>query len=169
MKEGRVVEIYLNRKMGQKGVPMVKVAEVKALEGVGLEGDRYAEGKGAYSNSKRKTIRQVSLIAREAIEEANRLFSTDFTSQETRRNIVTEGIDLNSLVGEEFSVGEVKMRGIELCEPCERPSNLIGKKGFKDTFEGRGGLRAEILSSGIIYEADTITAPRLTISTRKFW
>ena len=159
MKEGRVLEIYISPEMGQKGVPMQRVKEVKALEGVGLEGDRYAKGVGAYSNLKRRTIRQVSLIAKEAIEEANRLFSTDFTPQETRRNIVIEGIDLNSLVGEEFFVGEVIMRGIELCEPCERPSNLVRKKGFKEAFDGRGGIRAEILSSGIIYEASPVTFP----------
>lgn len=156
MKEGRIVEIYISPEMGQRGVPMQRVDEAKVLEGVGLEGDRYAKGIGAYSNSKRKTVRQVSLISKEAIEEANRLHSTDFTSQETRRNIVVEGIDLNSLVGEEFFVGEIRLRGVELCEPCERPSNLVGKKGFTEAFEGRGGIRAEILSSGIIYEADTV-------------
>ncbi|MCH7641592.1 sulfurase [Patescibacteria group bacterium] len=153
MKEGRVTLIFVSP---DKGFPMQSVDEVEAIAGIGLAEDRYAEGKGAYSNSKRKTIRQVSLIELEAIGKANAEYWTAFSPQDTRRNILTSGIDLNSLVGKDFRVGEVKMRGVELCEPCDRPSKLSKKKGFNEAFQGRGGLRAEVLSSGTIYLSDLV-------------
>jgi MOSC domain-containing protein YiiM len=129
---------------------------IKALEGVGLEGDRYALGKGAYSNSKRITIRQVSFIEIEKFNEANNELEEKFTLAETRRNIVTEGVELNDLVGKEFFVGEVRLLGIELCTPCKRPEKLANKKGFEKAFEGRGGLRAEVMTEGIISVGDEI-------------
>ena len=133
-----------------KGLPMQSQDTVHAIAGVGLAGDRYARGTGAYSKSKRETIRHVSLVSEEAIKEANKENGTNFTPRETRRNIVTRGIDLNELVGQEFYVGNVRMRGVELCDPCARPSALSHKPGFEPAFRQRGGLRAEILSDGDI-------------------
>ena len=153
MKEGRVILIFVSP---DKGLPMQSVDWVEAAASTGLKGDRYAEGKGAYSNSKRKTIRQVSLIEMEAIGRANAEKGTAFTPRDTRRNILTSGIDLNALVGCKFKIGDVEMLGVELCEPCDRPSNLTGKKGFNEAFQERGGLRAEILTSGIIYSNSEI-------------
>lgn len=143
----RVTAIFIT---SDKGVPIQSQQTVHAIAGVGLKGDRYARGTGAYSKSKREVIRHVSLISQEAIDGANAANGADFTAAETRRNIVTEGIDLNQLVGQEFSVGGVRMRGIELCDPCARPSVLSGKPSFEPAFRQRGGLRAEILSNGDI-------------------
>ncbi len=140
-----------------KGEPMQEFDSVRAIAGRGLEGDRYAEGKGAYSKSKRVTTRHASLIAIEAIDAANYENGTDFLPSDTRRNIVTSGIDLNSLVGQEFTVGEVSMKGVELCDPCARPSALSGKKGFEPAFQNRGGLRAEVLTDGLIRKGDTFS------------
>ena len=153
MKEGRVILIFVSP---DKGFPMQSVDWAEAAVGTGLKGDRYAEGKGAYSHAKRKTIRQVSLIEMEAIGRANAEKGTAFTPLDTRRNILTSGVDLNALVGRKFKIGDVEMLGVELCEPCDRPSNLTGKKGFNEAFQERGGLRAEILTSGIIYSNSTI-------------
>ena len=139
------------------GEAMVKTERAVALAGKGLEGDRYATGKGAYSRSKRETVRHVSLIAQEAIDEANRESGLDFQEAETRRNLVVEGVDLNGLAGEIFLVGAVAMLGVELCEPCERPSRLSGKKGFGEAFRGRGGLRANVLSGGEILTGDGVS------------
>ena len=150
---GIVLAIYI---CSDKGQPMQKLTIVQAIEGIGLADDRYATGSGAYSQSKRITVRQVSLISQEAIDAANQEFGLDYTPEETRRNILVSGIDLNNLVGKVFSVGKVQMQGIELCEPCDRPSKLSGKANFKTSFENRGGLRAAVLSTGQIHEGDSI-------------
>jgi MOSC domain-containing protein YiiM len=132
-----------------KGGPMVSVDYVEALTGLGLAGDRYALGKGSYSKNN-PIKRQVTFIANEAIEESNKLLTVPFLPEETRRNIVTEGVDLNSLVGKTFKIGRVIFKGTELCDPCKRPSALAGKENFKEAFDNRGGLRAEVLSGGMI-------------------
>jgi MOSC domain-containing protein YiiM len=152
---GRVKAIFL---CSDKGLPMQKVGQARAVQGRGLAGDRYASNKGAWSQA-RPTIRHVSLIASEAIKEGNSFIDVPFSWAETRRNVVTEGVDLNALVGQEFMIGVVHMRGIELCTPCDRPSKLSGKKGFAHAFGGRGGIRAEILTNGIIFVLDPILIP----------
>jgi|GEM_PF-268129 len=141
-----------------KGRPMQESDSIAALAGIGLEGDRYAKKTGAYSGTKRipDTDRQVSLISRAGIHEVNAKLIAEgkqtFTEAETRRNIVIE-IDpdqLNNLVGKRFKVGDVIMEGVELCTPCSRPSKLSGKPEFEQAFENRGGLRARIITDGVI-------------------
>lgn len=130
---GQVVQIFIATDAGE---PMREVREVNAVAGKGLEGDRYAGDRGAFSKSRRSVKRQVSLIEQEAIERAG----GKFTAQETRRNIVVRNFPLNDMVGKEFRIGESFMKGVELCPPCHIPSELCGKKGFKETFTGFGGL-----------------------------
>lgn len=150
MIDARVVEIYT---APYKGIPMQSVTQAYAMGGRGLQGDRYADGLGAFSKNT-DVVRHVTLIRSEDIEIANAGLEVPYTPAETRRNIVTEDIYLNWLVDKEFSIGRVVMRGVELCTPCKRPEELSGKPGFKDAFENSGvnfgGLRAEILYSGII-------------------
>jgi len=148
-----VVAVFITPDAGK---PMIQVSSTRAVVGRGLEGDRYYNGTGAYSRSKSGKIRDVSLIAAEAISTAEFECATGFFFAETRRNLVTFGVDLNSLVGREFRVGEVLMRGTELCDPCNRPSKLSGKGGFKEAFASRGGLRAEILNDGDIRQGDAV-------------
>ncbi len=150
-----VAKIYITE---DKGLPMVSLDQVMAIAGKGLEGDRYAEGRGAYSISRVPKIRHVSLISEEAIAEANANLPDPFTDAETRRNIVTAGIELNELVGKEFLIGGIALRGVELCDPCHRPDKLAKKEGFSQAFQNLGGLRAEILTSGLIAVRDEIVA-----------
>ena len=152
---GRVLKIFI---CPDKGQPMQEVKKVLALAGRGLEGDRYALGKGAWSNSTRKAVRHVSLISLEAIRLANLELEVPFLVHETRRNIITTCTtdELNDLVGRMFRVGNVIMRGAELCDPCVRPSVITKKEGFDKAFFGRGGLRAEIRSSAEITIGDRI-------------
>ncbi len=150
---GKVLALFVCSK---KGEPMRRLECAQALQGLGLEGDRYATGKGAWSRAPREAIRQVSLISQEAIAEANALLIQPFLPEETRRNILTSDIDLNALIGIEFTIGQARMRGFELCDPCARPSKLAGKVGFAEAFILRGGLRAEVLSSGLIVVGDDI-------------
>ena len=125
---GHVLHLFISPRAGQQ---MIEMPEVVAVWGKGLEGDRYALGRGAYSKSNRPVVRHVTLIAIEAIREANAELNVPFLPRDTRRNIVTEGIDLNLLVGKRFMVGGVHMQGVELCAPCARPSALLGRPGVR--------------------------------------
>ena len=78
---------------------------------------------------------------------------------QTRRNILLNGIGaqaLNSLVGQIFWVGHIQCRGTELCTPCPRPSQLSLQSGFQEAFDGRGGLRAEVLRGGEVAIGDVL-------------
>lgn len=134
----------------EKGQPMQEVPCVRAIAGVGLEGDRYATGKGTYSGV-RHNLRHVTLIHINKINEANAEVPVPFTPIETRRNILVDGdIDLLALIGKEFSIAGVRMRGVEECTPCIVPSKMTHKEGFLKAYDKRGGLRAEILTDGMI-------------------
>lgn len=137
------------------GAPMQEVNEVLARPG-GLAGDRYGLGVGTFSRAQ-QVPRDLTLIAEEAIQVANSELQTPFTRAETRRNLVTRGLDLNGLVGAEMMIGSVRVQGVELCAPCRRPSDLANKPGFRDAFPGRGGLRVIILNEGVIHLEDDIT------------
>lgn len=127
------------------GAPMVARPSVEVGKGVGIIDDRYGGlGSGVWFKVKRPVIRHLSLIQSEFIE------GSGFAPEETRRNLLTQGVELNPLVGEEFLIGEIRVRGVELCTPCNRPSQLADKKGFADIFHEKGGLRVEVLTNGTI-------------------
>lgn len=132
---------------------MASVAEVNAVAGLGLEGDRYAREKGTFS--KKLPNNQVTLIEQEALEAADRDYKLELSPAESRRNILTIGIALNHLVGREFRVGEARLRGLKLCEPCSHLKKLTNKEVIR-ALKHRGGLRAEILEGGQIRVGDVI-------------
>lgn len=125
-----------------------------AIPGVGLEGDRYALKQGTFF--KPEPACELTLIEAEAIEALRRDYNIELAPGEARRNIVTRGVGLNHLVGKEFRVGTVLVRGIRLCEPCEHLEKLSGKQLIKG-LRHRGGLRAQILTEGIIHVGDAVT------------
>lgn len=133
---------------------MVSVAEVRAVPGKGLEGDRYFRQTGTYSNYPGPG-RDVTLIEIEAIEAMKRDCNIEIAPGESRRNIATHGVPLNHLVGREFEVGEVRLRGVRLCEPCSHLERLT-QKAVRNGLIHRGGLRAEILSGGTIRVGDEV-------------
>ena len=137
---------------------MVAVSEVRAVPGRGLEGDRYFEHTGTYSDTP-GTGRDVTLVASEAIEEIAREKGISLKPGDTRRNITTKGVDLNSLVDVEFSIGEIRVLGMRLCEPCEYLEGLVGQKGTLKALVHRGGLRCDILREGTIRVGDEIVTP----------
>jgi len=112
-------------------------------------------------------IRHVSIIEREAIEAANEELArrglVPFEPNETRRNIVVEGADVYALLGREFNIGDVRLRGIEPTRPCHIPSAAANKTGFKEAYSNRGGVRAEILSDGIISVGDAISGDNISV------
>ncbi len=129
--------------------PMAEVASVRAVPGRGLEGDRYFLNTGTFSPVPQKPDFELTLIEQENIDAFAQTSGLPFTANLARRNIVTLGVKLNDLVGREFWIGEVRVRGLRLCEPC----NYLAKISFPETLKSlvhKGGLRAQILSEGII-------------------
>ncbi|HLM16663.1 MAG TPA: MOSC domain-containing protein [Acidimicrobiia bacterium] len=153
MSDGRLVAIYVAR---VAGAPMEAFDRVDALAGAGLRDDRYATGTGTYSGTGRGA-RDVTLIEREAIDAVRGEGGTiDVREEQTRRNLVTEGVALNHLVGRTFRVGPIRMRGVRLAEPCDYLEQLTGLVGVRAALVHRGGLRAEILVDGELRVGDEV-------------
>ncbi len=127
---------------------------VRAIEGMGLEGDRYYNRTGTYSN-KHDESREATFIELEALEALANDYHIELAGAESRRNISTRGVALNHLVGKEFKVGEAVFRGIRLCEPCTHLEEVSGKPVRKGLIH-RGGLRAQIVKSGLVQVGDKV-------------
>jgi MOSC domain-containing protein YiiM len=134
--------------------PMTSVDEARAVPGKGLEGDRYYVRQGTYY--KPQPDRELTLVEAEAIEAFRDDFKIDFDLSATRRNLVTRGVPLNHLVGKEFWIGEVKARGLRLCEPCSHLQKLTHPKVLPGLVH-RGGLRAQILTEGVIRVGEKVS------------
>lgn len=146
---GRVIGIYIAAARGELPVAVEVVA---ALAGSGFSGDRYAVGTGTWSGWP-GAGRAVTLIAAEVLDslpEACRL-----SAPEARRNLITRGVDLNALVGREFRIGGARLRGQRLCEPCRHLEELT-RPGVAAQLSGRGGLRADVVESGLIRRGDVL-------------
>ena len=77
--------------------------------------------------------------------------------EQARRNIVTRGISLNDLVGRSFRIGSVECVGRRLAEPCAHLEKLT-RPGLLRPLVHRGGLRADIITGGVIRLGDEIEA-----------
>lgn len=152
MFEGKIVSIFV---ANNAGMPMESRDEVIATPKRGIEGDRYAVGKGEWSKHPGEG-REITLVEMEALEALELEKKVPLKPAETRRNLVTRGVPLNHLVGKEFQVGEVRLMGIRLCEPCQYLENLT-TKGVLTGLIHRGGLRANVLSGGMIRVGDSVT------------
>jgi MOSC domain-containing protein YiiM len=144
MSNGKVQSIHI---AATAKAAMQSLDQVQALAGVGLEGDRYATRQGTFF--KPEPDFELTLIETEAIEALARDYGIQLIPGNARRNLVTSGVALNHLVGREFKVGDVVIRGIRLCEPCSHLQSLTGLSVIQG-LRHRGGLRAQILSSGKI-------------------
>ncbi len=138
----------------QASAPMVEMDAARLIEGVGIEGDRYATARGTYSH-KPNVDRQVTLIEIEALDALARDHGLDLPPHETRRNLTTGGVPLNHLVGRDFRVGEVVLHGARLNVPCQYLEDLLGKKVFKPLIH-RSGLNCVIVRGGTIRPGDSI-------------
>ena len=146
MFEGKVISINITPLA--EG-PMQSTDEVRAVPGRGLEGDRY------FDHPDKLPKLELTLVEAEAIEAFRSDFKIDFGLDATRRNVVTRGVPLNHLVGKEFWIGEVKARGLQLCEPCATLQRLSHPKVLPGLIH-RGGLRAQILTEGTIRVGEAI-------------
>jgi len=141
---GRVEGIFI----GPERTLPAPVDRVRALAGKGLEGNRY------FFDSA-KPGRALTLIAAEALDGLEVNTGISLTAAESRRNVLTRGIDVNALVGKRFRIGEVECRGVELCEPCSHLESVT-YPGIVKGLVHRAGLNADILSDGEIAVGDPI-------------
>jgi steroid delta-isomerase-like uncharacterized protein len=149
---------------------MESIQSVNAVAGRGLEGDRYFTGDGTFSDKDAASAdapsHEATLVESESVDALNLQLGTNFSAGEMRRNIVTRGIALNHLVGREFQVGGVRLRGIRLCEPCDHLEKLT-RKALKSVMLHRCGLRAQIVGSGVLHPGDAIVIPESAEETNK--
>jgi MOSC domain-containing protein YiiM len=137
---------------GARGEPRTPVGVATAVAGQGLLGDRYL---GA-PPTRFAAVCEVTLVEMEAVEHV-RATGRDFGPGDTRRNLVTRGVDLNGLVGRVFRIGNTVLRGVERCDPCSRLQRFTYRGVMRDLAE-RGGLRATILQGGEIRVGDAVIA-----------
>lgn len=138
---GRVLAITLAR--GGEGERTV-VEAAHAQPGQGLDGDRGGD--------------DVTLIAKECLDGLRDDTGIELSHEASGRNVLTEGIDLNALVGRRFKVGEVECVGTELCEPCSHLERSRGKPGILRGLVHRAGLNADVLNEGAIRVGDEVEA-----------
>ena len=137
------------------GVPVQARSAIQAAAGRGLEGDRYWKSAGSFSRWPGPR-REVSLIAAEALEAAERDFGVAVSAGEHRRNLVVRGVPLDCLVKREFVIGGVRLRGVRPCAPCKYLVRVTGQEALFDALVRRGGLRAEVLAGGAIRVSDSV-------------
>lgn len=147
---GRVESIHIASAPKE---PMRALDQAILTPGVGIEGDRYALKQGTFY--KPEPDFELTLVEAEAIEALRREYQVELCAGESRRNITTRDVPLNHLVGQEFSIGDVRIRGIRLCEPCDHLQRVTSKQLIKG-LRHRGGLRAQILTQGTIRVGDVV-------------
>jgi len=137
------------------GAPMTSVATATLVAGRGIRGDRN------YRDTPLPHDEQITLIAAEQIDRFKRETGLDIAPGDSRRNVVTRGVDLSTLVGRQFRVGATTLAGVELCEPCATlgkrlATSTVSTAAVVAKFAHRAGLRARINVSGSIAPGDPI-------------
>lgn len=134
--------------------PVTPVAEARALPGRGLEGDRYEAGGGTFGSGRPGSA--LTLVDAGVLDD---LAAAAGAPIDHRRNVVVRGVDLNALVGRTFRIGDVRCEGRRLCEPCAHLDRLNASDVLRPLVH-RGGLRADILTGGVLRVGDTVQADR---------
>ena len=127
-----------------------EVNEIEVLSGKGVLGDRHFYEDNNYKG-------QITLIEKENIDYYNNKYKTKIPYIDFRRNIVTQGIELNSLIKKEIKIGTIKILPYELCKPCLHLEQMVNGKDIIKEFLKKGGLRCEVLISGKVKVGDKIT------------
>ena len=142
----KIIEIGISKNKGGK---IENVISIDVIKGKGLNGDR----KFKTDNNIKS---QLTLIEIENIKHFNNISKTNVPSVDFRRNIITKDIRLNEFVDKEFYVGNVKLKGHDLCRPCKTLQEKLGKDNIIKEFLRKGGLRCQILKSGSISIGDLV-------------
>ena len=142
----KVIKLGLTDKNNQK---IKEVKTINVIKNQGIVGDRhFREFNDPFS--------QLTLIESENIDYYNLKYKLDIPYIDFRRNIVTEGIELNELVGKKILIGDVRVEGIDLCRPCRHLNEILNQNNILKEFLRRGGLRCQILNSSKINLGDQI-------------
>jgi MOSC domain-containing protein YiiM len=149
---GKVIAIFV---APTRHTEQISVDAVQLKAGKGIVGDRF------FCLRHQQTLRNLTLIEWEVIEEFNRTFGLKLPLNATRRNLVTHGIRLNDLIGKTFKIGQVVCRGIELCEPCKVmarhfPATSLSQAEIIRAFANKGGIRVEVLIDGAVQLGDEV-------------
>ena len=142
----KVFKICMTSKSGQD---MNEVNSIEVIANQGIVNDRY------FKEYNEKDL-QITLIESENIDYVNEISSSHIPYIDFRRNIITQGIKLNELVNKEFIIGEVKIKGHRLCDPCKYLQDKLKHANLVKNLVNKGGLRCEILSDGLISIKDQI-------------
>ena len=145
---GKIVNLLISKSVESS---MLNVNQMVLEVGKGIFGDRYYNQEGTFSNKEKiEPDRDVTLIEIEKINQLNEEHNLNITAEDFRRNIVVSNCDLNSLVGKEFQIGEVVLKGIRLCEPCKYLADKLNEKKALTEMVHKAGLRAQIIKGGSI-------------------
>ena len=145
-KISKVFKIGICKKNSEK---IDEISEIKVLSGKGILGDRHFHDHKDHKGQK-------TLIEKESIDYYNNKYKSKIPYTDFRRNIVTEGIGLNSLVKKEIEIGTIKILPYEICKPCLHLEQMVSGKDIIKEFLRRGGLRCEVLVSGKVKIGDKI-------------
>jgi len=157
----RVVHLYISpghNFVGHHGQPPgthpnFEVEWIECVAGRGVRGDRYFDypkhdrGQITFFASETLALLQMELELPNAAPAA------------TRRNVITQGMDLNTLIGREFQIQSVRFFGVEECRPCYWMNHAFHDARAENCLKGRGGLRARILTSGVLRQDAFCAAP----------
>jgi MOSC domain-containing protein YiiM len=147
MDGGVLTEIWMT---SEAAAPMRRVPSARLLAGRGLEGDRYALGGGTWAQypdlEKQLTLIDAADVAAVAAE-----VGVPLTQGDTRRNLVTAGVDLPALVGRWFAVGDALLFGVKRCPPCTHLERLTGARLVKAMVH-RGGINAAVFAGAPVAE-----------------
>ena len=154
--QGSVAAIFIAPKSAAE---MTALSAVRAFADRGLEGDRFFRDSW---NAVNRSDKAVSLIEDEVLALAAEELGVESIAQKTRRNIVTRNVPLIELLHREFVIGGVRMRGIRLFEPCGHLVQVSKLPGIFKALHHRSGLKAAILSDGVIRVGDRIALDPLT-------
>ena len=142
-------------KVFKLGITSKNNQEIKEVESIEVLADKGVVGDRHFKNFNDPYC-QLSLIESENIDHYNIKYGLNISYINFRRNIVTEGIQLNELVGKKFKIGNVKVEGIDLCRPCRHLTEMLSQDNIIKEFLRKGGLRCQILSSSKITIGDKI-------------
>jgi len=145
-KVNKVFKIGISKKNGEK---INDINEIEVLSGKGIMGDRHFHDLNDHKG-------QITLIEKENIDYYNNKYKSKIPYTDFRRNIVTEGIELNSLVKKEIEIGTIKILPYEICKSCLHLDQMVGGKDIIKEFLRKGGLRCEVLISGKVKIGDKI-------------
>ncbi len=151
--EGTVIDILTANKAGET---LQSNTSANLHSGKGIVGDRYYSSEGTFSKAlEGEPDFEITLIEQEQIDSFNQQTGFAYSAADFRRNVVTSGVNLNQFEGKEFTIGNVRLKGIRLCEPCAYLAGLLGPEVMEHMVH-KAGLRAQILEDGFIHVSDKV-------------